>query len=112
MATPKSVVTEMLEFAGDEMPQRWKEKWQSMDSTWTGVKVENILQKWLEATYYDGVRREDLTREDIVKVGALIQSLLRFEPSTRASAQEVLQDPWFQDEQTDHVSCVAHGVIT
>jgi serine/threonine-protein kinase SRPK3 len=98
MATPDSVVNEMLETALDELPQRWREKWQSMDSTWTGDKKENILQKWLEEVYFDGKRREDFTREDIVKVGALVHRLLRFEPSTRASAQEVLRDPWFDGE--------------
>jgi serine/threonine-protein kinase SRPK3 len=98
MATPDSVVNEMLETALDELPQRWQEKWRNMDSTWTGDKKENILQKWLEEVYFDGKRREDFTREDIVKVGALVHRLLRFEPSTRASAQEVLQDPWFYGE--------------
>jgi serine/threonine-protein kinase SRPK3 len=98
MATPDSVVNEMLETALDELPQRWREKWQNMDSTWTGDKKENILQKWLEEVYFDGKRREDFTREDIVKVGALVHRLLRFEPSTRASAQEVLRDPWFDGE--------------
>jgi serine/threonine-protein kinase SRPK3 len=64
----------------------------------TGDKTEKNLQEWLEETYFDGVREETLSRADIVKVGALIHRLLRFEPSTRASAQEILQDPWFRDK--------------
>jgi serine/threonine-protein kinase SRPK3 len=60
-------------------------------------KPENNLQEWLVETYFNGVREENLTREDIAKVGALVLRLLRFEPSTRASAQEILQDPWFED---------------
>jgi serine/threonine-protein kinase SRPK3 len=68
-----------------------------MNDTWTGGKTENTLQEWLEETYFDGVRKEDFTREDIVKVSALVRRLLRFEPSTRASAQEVLHDPWLRD---------------
>ena len=98
MATPVSVVHEMLETASHELPKRWQKKWQTMDSAWTGDKTGISLQECLEETYFDGVRKEDLTREDIVKVGALVRRLLRFEPSTRASAEEILQDPWFGDK--------------
>ncbi|KAF2492953.1 kinase-like protein [Lophium mytilinum] len=98
MATPVTVVQQMLETASDELPERWQQKWRTMDSAWTGDKTENNLQEWLEETYFDGVRKEDLTREDIIKVGTLVSRLLRFEPSTRASAQEILQDPWFGDK--------------
>ncbi|KAF2875293.1 kinase-like domain-containing protein [Massariosphaeria phaeospora] len=97
MATPVTVVRQMLETASDDLPERWQQKWRTMDSTWTGGITENTLQEWLEETYFDGVRKEDFTREDIAKVGALVRRLLRFEPSTRASAQEILQDPWLRD---------------
>lgn len=92
MATPSSVVQQMLETASDELPERWQQKWRTMDSTWTAGKTENTLQEWLEETYFDGVRKEDSTRKDIVKVGAIVRMLLRFEPSTRASAPEILYD--------------------
>jgi serine/threonine-protein kinase SRPK3 len=87
----------MLQTASDELPERWQQKWRTMDSTWTGDRTTNNLQEWLEETYFDGLRNEDLTREDIIRVGALVLRLLRFEPSTRASAQETLEDPWFED---------------
>jgi hypothetical protein len=95
MSTTVTVVHQMLETASDELPKRWHQKWRTMDSTWTGGKTDNSLQEWLEETYFDDVRKEDLTREEIIKVGALVRRLLRFEPSTRASAQEILRDPWF-----------------
>lgn len=98
MSTPASVVTQMLETAGDDLPERWKQKWRTMDSTWTGEKVENSLQDWLEETYGDSTRKDDLTKEDIIKVGSLIQRLLQFEPSRRASAQEILEDSWFDSK--------------
>jgi serine/threonine-protein kinase SRPK3 len=98
MATPVSVVRQMLETASDELPERWQQEWRAMDSTWTGGKTVNTLQEWLEETYFDGVRKEDLTRDDIVKVGKLVAKLLRFEPERRTSAQEILQDPWLRDE--------------
>jgi serine/threonine-protein kinase SRPK3 len=98
MATPVSLVNQMLETASDELPERWQHKWRIMDSTWTGDKTKNTLQEWLEESYFDGVRKEDLTREDIVTVGKLVGKLLRFEPETRTSAQEILQDPWLKNE--------------
>ncbi|KAL6710042.1 hypothetical protein ACN47E_009833 [Coniothyrium glycines] len=98
MATPVSVVQQMLDTASDDLPERWQQKWQTMDSAWDGERKENTLQEWLEEMYFDGVRKADLTREDIVKVGALVRSLLRFEPSARASVHEILQDPWFNDK--------------
>ncbi|KAF2822686.1 kinase-like protein [Ophiobolus disseminans] len=97
MATPVNVVQQMLETASDELSVRWQQKWRTMDSTWTGSKTENSLQEWLEETYFDGVRKEDFAREEIVQVGALVRRLLRFEPSSRASAQETLEDPWLGD---------------
>ena len=33
---------------------------------------------------------------DIVRVGERVRKLLRFEPSERAFAREILQDPWFR----------------
>jgi serine/threonine-protein kinase SRPK3 len=97
MATPVSVVQQMFETASDRLPERWQQKWQAMDSARAENETENNLQEWLEETYFDGVRREDLTRGEIVKVGALLGRLLLFEPSTRASAQEILQDPWLEN---------------
>ena len=55
------------------------------------------LQEWLEEMYFDGDRKEDLTKKDIVKLGQIIQKLLHFEPSDRASVREILNDPWFRD---------------
>lgn len=39
----------------------------------------------------------DLTREDIARLGQIIGKLLQFEPSARASARQVLDDPWFNE---------------
>jgi serine/threonine-protein kinase SRPK3 len=48
--------------------------------------------------YFDGERSEDMSREDIAQVGVLIGSMLRMEPSARASSEDVLQDAWFQED--------------
>ncbi|OAK93702.1 kinase-like protein [Phaeosphaeriaceae sp. SRC1lsM3a] len=98
MATPVTVVQQMLETASDKLPERWQQKWQAIDGARTENETENNLQEWLEETYFDGVRRQDMTREEIVKLGALLRKLLRFEPSARASVHEILQDPWLKNE--------------
>ena len=55
---------------------------------------EPNLQEWLEEVYFDSPQNPDLTREDIAKLGQIIGRLLCFEPSARASARQVLEDPW------------------
>ena len=69
-----------------------------MESASQGEESGYTLQEWLEEMYFDGERNEDLTREDILKVGELVQRLLRFEPCMRASVREILQDSWFRGE--------------
>lgn len=54
------------------------------------------LQEWLEEMYFDGERKADLTREDIVELGRVVQRLLRIEPSARASVRDILNDSWFR----------------
>ncbi|KAI0809592.1 kinase-like protein [Xylaria sp. FL0064] len=98
MTTPTILVRQMLERASDGLPERWQQTWRAMDSASPGEKSGYTLQEWLEEVYFDGERNEDLTREDILKVGELVRRMLRFEPSMRASAREILQDPWFRGE--------------
>jgi serine/threonine protein kinase len=88
----------MLDTVGEELPERWQRTLREMDSACPGERSGQTLQEWLEETYFDGEREEDLTREDIIKVGELVRRMLRFEPSDRASAKEILQDPWFHAE--------------
>jgi hypothetical protein len=55
------------------------------------------LQEWLDEVYFDSALSPDLTREDIVRLGQIVGRLLHFEPSARASARQILNDPWFND---------------
>jgi serine/threonine-protein kinase SRPK3 len=98
MTTPTILVRQMLEMSNDELPERWQQTWRAMDSASTGEKSGYTLQGWLEEMYFDGERNDELTQEDILKVGKLMRSMLRFEPSKRASAKEMLQDSWFKGE--------------
>ncbi|KAF2023257.1 kinase-like protein [Setomelanomma holmii] len=96
MTTPAILVRQMLETVSDNLPDRWQNEWRAMNGTLTSDKSTCFLQSWLEEMYFDGERSEDMSREDIVRVGVLIGSMLRLEPSARASAKAVLQDAWFQ----------------
>lgn len=83
--------------ASDDIPERWQGIWDTMN-TGDGRATENTgsnLQEWLEEVYFEGLKSPDLTREDIVRLGQIIGKLLKFEPSARASARQVLDDPWF-----------------
>ncbi|CAG8060136.1 unnamed protein product [Penicillium nalgiovense] len=47
--------------------------------------------------YFDSPLNPDFTREDIVRLAQIVGRLLHFEPSARASARQVLSDPWFNE---------------
>ncbi|KAF2628840.1 kinase-like protein [Macroventuria anomochaeta] len=98
MTTPTILVRQMLEMASDELPERWQAKWRVMEAASPGEESVYSLQAWLEEMYFDGERSEDLSREDILRVGALIRSMLRFEPCARASSKDILQDSWFHED--------------
>lgn len=69
MATPATVARHMLETASDKLPVRWEQKWQALNSDKSAANIKNNLQEWLEETYFDGDRREDLTRDEIAGLG-------------------------------------------
>lgn len=60
-------------------------------------KEKHKLQSWLSKVYFHKRKFQDLSREDIEKVGDVVRKLLVFEPGDRASAADVLRDPWFHD---------------
>ncbi|KAJ5550785.1 hypothetical protein N7461_005483 [Penicillium sp. DV-2018c] len=67
LITPTILVGQMREMATDELPERWQEKWNAMN-TGDAVATESTgpsLQEWLEEVYFDSPLSTDLTREDI-----------------------------------------------
>ena len=89
----------MREMASDDLPERWQETWQNMKAHDDALTEDPVpdLQAWLEELYFDTPQSPDLTREDIAKLGQIIGRFLRFEPSARASARQILDDPWFDE---------------
>lgn len=98
MITPTILVGQMRDMATDDLPERWQGKWNTMNAGTIATENTGLnLQEWLEEVYFDDQPSPDLTREDIVRLGHVVGRLLHFEPSARASARQVLNDPWFNE---------------
>lgn len=97
LITPKLLVGQMQELTHEPLPERWLRLWETMSGDVAAEDPKTRLQEWLEKMYFDGERKADLTSQDIARLGHIIQKLLRFEPSARASAREILDDPFFRD---------------
>lgn len=96
LITPPILIGQMCELASDDLPQRWRGTLDTMNEGSSDEDTGLNLQKWLEELYFGGPPNPDLTRDDISKLGLIIGKLLCFEPSARASARQILDDPWFQ----------------
>ncbi|KAK7397649.1 hypothetical protein QQX98_012985 [Neonectria punicea] len=94
MLTLPVLVQQMMGFATDGLPSRWRDKWQAMQKDLPDEDHSYTLQEWLAEVYFDDDKHAEFTREDIVSVGKLIESMLKFEPSLRAAASDTLADAW------------------
>ncbi|KAJ6267041.1 kinase-like domain-containing protein [Bipolaris maydis] len=90
------LVSQMLEMSGDTIPDRWQKQWHAMNSKQLRDYEHRSLQSGFEEVYFDEEKKQDVSREDIIRVGVLVSSMIRLEPSVRASVNTVLQDAWFQ----------------
>ncbi|KAB8356383.1 hypothetical protein FH972_023966 [Carpinus fangiana] len=95
LTTPRILVKQMLETTRDELPVRWQNSWQSISED-SAESNGPALQEWLDEMYFDGERREDLSKSEIRIIGDLIGKLLRLEPTRRMTTAELLRDPWIQ----------------
>jgi serine/threonine protein kinase len=96
MQTKATLVAEMIGMANDQLPDRWQPLWQSMRTCATYDDDDDIsLEAWLEESYFDGQRPVDLTKNENMQFCKILRRLLLFEPTSRASAAEIAQDPWF-----------------
>ncbi|KZF25835.1 kinase-like protein [Xylona heveae TC161] len=98
MIKPVSLVSQMLETTGEDLPERWKPTWHIMNGINPNAESGITLQDWLEEVYFHDGKKVDFGKEDILKLGKLVHIMLRFEPPARASARDILNDPWFQLE--------------
>ncbi|KAL2286408.1 hypothetical protein FJTKL_06794 [Diaporthe vaccinii] len=95
MLTPETLIPQMIEFCTDEMPDLWLENWRAINKTKSSDNQPSTLQEWLEEVYFDPDRNSEFTKQDIIRVAYLVSRMLKFKPSSRAQAKEILADPWF-----------------
>ncbi|KAL3465109.1 serine protein kinase [Aspergillus heterothallicus] len=95
MTTPPILIGQMREMASDDLPERWMKLANTMRESKQADLPGISLQEWLEEVYFDEAQTADLSRENVATLGRIIARLLCFEPSARASAREVLDEPWF-----------------
>lgn len=95
MLTPPLLVQQMLVFDADGIPPRWQAKWKAMEENLPHDDQPYTLQEWLEEVYFDDDRTPEFTAEDIAQVGELVSRMLKFEPSRRATAHDILTSAWF-----------------
>ncbi|KAF4463879.1 CMGC SRPK kinase [Fusarium albosuccineum] len=98
MLTPPILVQQMMGFATDGLPSRWQTKWETMQKCLSEEDDSYTLQEWLEEVYFDDLKHTEFTKEDIASVARLIDRMLKFEPSLRATASDTLADVWFNRE--------------
>ncbi|OQD84587.1 hypothetical protein PENANT_c012G05075 [Penicillium antarcticum] len=81
MTTPTVLVRQMQDTASDFLPVKWQNSWAAMKEKDNNPRETPgpDLQEWLEDVY-SGAQKQDLTREDITRLGMLIGKLLHFEP--------------------------------
>ena len=94
---PISLVSQMMDLTSDALPKRWKGQWPATEAASMSGNERHTLQSWLSKVYFDKRKCQDLSPEDIENVGDIVRKLLVFEPGDRASAADVLRDPWFHD---------------
>lgn len=96
MLTASNLAQQMVELATDELPSRWQEKWLAIpEDKMSALDEEYTPQTWMRAVYFDNDKRAEFTEEEIARAAELIARLLKFEPSLRDTAEELLADAWF-----------------
>lgn len=89
---------------GEDLLKRWEPTWRAMEKTYTRDLYKSPkFQGWLEDNYFhselhsNSEIKDSFTQNDTIRSGKLIGKLLRFKPSNRELARDMLQDPWFGD---------------
>lgn len=56
------------------------------------------LPEWLRETYYDEDKKPFFAEQDLEAIGDLILSTLKYQPSERPTAQELLEHPLLRND--------------
>jgi serine/threonine protein kinase len=55
------------------------------------------LEQLLQELYFDPDKVANFTQQDLTQLANLIGKLLRYDPSTRSTAAEILSEDWFRN---------------
>lgn len=95
MLTPSVLVAQMIELTSVKLPPRWQAKMHAMTDM-PNIDENVSLHKWLEEVYFDNDKQAELTVGEIARIAEAIARMLKFEPSLRAAAGEILAEKYFQ----------------
>jgi hypothetical protein len=56
--------------------------------------IKYNLQQLIQELYFDQDRVADFSHQEITRLAGLLGRLLRYHPSTRSTAAEILSDDW------------------
>ncbi|KAG6109185.1 hypothetical protein E4U13_006045 [Claviceps humidiphila] len=93
-----TLVLQMNATTSEELPSRWQAQWRDMLQKKDEEDGGMTLQEWLRHVYFKDDQDAEFTTEEIERVTKVIASLLRLEPSLRATARESLSQEWFLSE--------------
>ncbi|KAF2223277.1 kinase-like domain-containing protein [Elsinoe ampelina] len=96
-STPESIPKQMIYMIKDDFPDQWQEKRRQIERQ-APESPSSTLQQWLNVVYFESEDKADFSRSEIEQVGHIIARLMKFEPGNRASADDILQDPWFAED--------------
>ncbi|KAK7548299.1 hypothetical protein IWX91DRAFT_351984 [Phyllosticta citricarpa] len=95
LSSPARHVREILSTIGGKIPEQWQQKakkrniplqvWEDSDNEYT---IQAQFQEYCP-------RHESWSTEDAWKMGELVEKMLVLGTAARASAREILADPWF-----------------
>ncbi|KAL6914795.1 hypothetical protein FSST1_012555 [Fusarium sambucinum] len=109
--TPPLLVEQMLEELSEELPSRWQAKWEVMHKELVERRANRkstpeddvedeifTLHEWLEECYYFDDKKPGFTKEELASMAEEIGSMMRFEPSLRATPADVLAHDMFREK--------------
>lgn len=99
LVTKPLLVQQMLDSTGDNLPERWKPAWQTMQADSDEVFSDDAdisLQSWLQEVYFNERSVNDLKPRELKVAGRLILSMCRMEPGERVSIKQALNSEWAQ----------------
>ncbi|MCJ1253632.1 hypothetical protein MMC24_001444 [Lignoscripta atroalba] len=93
------LIQQMAESIGT-LPEKWKVAWKKSYDHAGGCSEHGdpvSLERWLEETYFDEDKKQDLSPANIQTLGALLRQMLRFNPGARPPVTELVRHPWFSE---------------